>query len=365
MTKLLEIWRIYRFEVEEKLPTLTERDLFTSEFASVLHGRKLHLIDRPDRGSPLPAWARLHAKLARTFRYALDAIDALIAKREEEHWGHHLTGLHQEATDAIEDVIYSAAEIFSFYEGDIPYYFDISKNIYNRSIKSEYDRNIKEQKRFCAMLCNACKHNHHFLVPIEVTYQNLTRSLGFTVYSRSGNIVAVSKSIIPDSGAFSFRRTLNNVLARVILADHFAANLVRSLPDELDADPIDCAFYKLPYLHTVMRLKKLSDVEMPGEQPSFEFDHLENEEIRINRDFDPEKYKGEYGPASLSMFMDLLGRELHFEFPYTGKDFHATLTTPDGDPSPMAGEMRLDIRDHPLPSTRAAGSQDPAAPGAI
>lgn len=332
------------------MPEPNNRDLLISDFTSALHGKSIELLDRPDRGSPLPSWARLHSRLSRAFRYTIDSFDKLIAKREEEEWGRQTSGLHQEAVDALEDVIYAAAEVFSFYESDIPYYLNLDSHSNSKIIKSRYINDIKEQKRFSSAACNACKHNHNFLVPVEAKYHDGSISVGYSIYSRSGNVLSVNRQIVHDGGAFSFRRTLINILARILLADHYAGKLVNALPETPASAPIDCSLYKLPYMSELQKISSLPDIGMPGEHPSFEFHRTEDGLINITRDTDPTNYEGKHGPASLSLLMLFLGNDAHFEAPFTGENFRVQMAAENGSPSPIAAEMRIDLRDHHIPA---------------
>ena len=336
--------------VSAALLGLNDIDLLISDFSSALHGRNIEVMDRPDRGDVIPSWARLHSRLSRAFRYATESLDNLMSKREEEEWGRQTTGLHQEAVDSLEDVIYAAAEVFSFYESDIPYYFNLDSDKSLKNIKSQYVKNIKEQKRFSSGTCNACKHNHNFLVPVEVKYPDGSRASGFSIYSRSGNVLSVNREIVYDGGAFSFRRTLINILARVLIADHHAANLVKNLPDAPAAPPIDCSLHKLPYLTVLKKISSLPDIGMPGEHPSFEFYRTNTGLINIDREANPAHYEGKHGPANLSILMLFLGNDIHFEVPFTGENFRVQMAAENGSPSPIAAEMRLDIRDHFIPA---------------
>jgi hypothetical protein len=158
-----------------------------------LNGRRLRLKDPPNRGPLLIAYAVLHRRTARAIRLAIDAVEAEEKRRREEGVTESTSGNPEFALDAFQDAIYRAAELFEFYSKHIPEYIPsirrhkIKRGVRSTSYVSDIDRLAKPWK----ILCNKCKHNHAFLVPVEGIYDDEAWVSGFSLYMKKGDFFAI------------------------------------------------------------------------------------------------------------------------------------------------------------------------------
>jgi len=315
------------------------RSVLISEVADALHGRRLAFVERADRGLPLHAYAQAHRRLYRQMDNAFDAVVAMEASREEEGWKECRTALPQRAADAVQDLYYRATELFDFYVGDLPLFLGVSSGSHLR----KYVEVIKSARDHWAAVCNRCKHNHRFLVPVELTYEDGQRVTGFSVYGRSGDVLTVDPVLKgPDTRSYNwlFRR----LIGAVVYAESIAADLIRRLPDT-DADPISSGTYELPYVTVIERIINRPVLSMPLEARGSAI-QMEDSIIKVDitRAMPTLKPSG-----TLRFWIDFLGPSITVRPPYLENEIRAGYTNSPLELSrPMGGFMRLEFADVPL-----------------
>jgi hypothetical protein len=83
---------------------LNNQDVLVSPLMEALNGRRLLLVDRPDFGHALTAYALLHHRFARGIRTAAVLIDAEETRRKKEGQAQSTTGNPLFALDAFQDL---------------------------------------------------------------------------------------------------------------------------------------------------------------------------------------------------------------------------------------------------------------------
>lgn len=274
-----------------------------SPLMNALHGRKLILKDIPDCGHSLTAYTLLHQRLARGISAAIDKIDAEEERRKKEGYDPSF------AADAFKDAVYRAAELFEFYEQDLLRYLGLEKS----QETAEYCTTIKTVKRTWLCLCNKCKHNHAFLVPIEGLYDSGDWVTGFSLYRRQGDKLAAEKDLYCATEIFSYNWILRALFADVIKADMAAAKLVSSLKNDESASPLSTFGIPFPYPIILSKVAQRSKISMPRENLAKLYEiNFTHDEILIS-ETQPVVGKGKF---RMLITIDVAPGDLKVSFPY-------------------------------------------------
>lgn len=313
--------------------------ILISEFAEELHGRNIELVDREDRGSPLPAYAQAHRRLFRQFQESIRLITEMESARQSEEWGSCRSNLPQRSADAAQDLIYRATELFDLYLNDLPYFLGLNSK---SAAVSQYAKDVRNLRSYWATICNRCKHNHRFLLPLEVSYSMNEVVTGFSVYGRTKDHLSPDDTIHHGVDGVSYNWMFRRLLASVVVADIAVGALIKSLPDLPTAEPLKTGSYELPYALLVEKVAGRSVLGMPGELRGPQIS-LSEEALNIAADkvLDPDRRAG-----VLRMWIDFFGASIAFRAPYSRGAVQANLGPPEGPRRPLGGFMRIEIANH-------------------
>jgi hypothetical protein len=123
-----------------------EKSVLISPLMEALDRRKLFLSVPKDHGEPLTAYAVLHRRTSRAIVAALDTFDAWQKKRMDEGYSPEMSGTPAPAMDAFLDAVYRVAELFEFYQADIPRY--VASLPHNR-LSKQYQGQLKALSKPC------------------------------------------------------------------------------------------------------------------------------------------------------------------------------------------------------------------------
>lgn len=324
----------------EPAPTLI------SEFAEALHARKIRLLDREDRGSPLPAYAQAHRRLFRQLNATLTAINTMEETRAKELWKGSKTSEPQVSADAFQDLTYRMTELMDFYEKDIPYYLSLNTGSKFKESLAIYLKRIKSLRGIWATICNRCKHNHRYLVPVEGHYYDNQMVCGISMYGRVGEHVAPDPILHSQSDAMSYNWLLRNLIYSIITADSEAAEFVRLIPDSKSATGIISLTYSLPYPTVFRDIIMRPDTSMPGE---IMFPDISIDESYINIDVSRPATIDQRA-FNLRMWADIFGHQLVLQTPYLRESARLDLNPEQGPHGPIGAFLRVDISDLKVPA---------------
>lgn len=313
-----------------------------SPLMEVLHGRSIQLHDRPGFGHPLTAYALLHQRLARGIDAAIRAVTLEEERRKKEGYDQSTIGSPILALDVVQDVIFRAAELFEFYESDILHYLGVHKIGKHKEIRQAYMSVIRQVKRTWSLICNRCKHNHAFLIPVEGYYESGDWVSGFSLFQRSGNDIRVEQDIHGAAEAFSYNWSLRSLLSDVIRADLASADLVSKLEDDAVSPKLNTLGLILPYANGFESVSRRSTVAMPREGRDITSGiKIFNDEITIGN---VEKMSPGSGLFRMTVIINLLGSDLSVRLPYQGSAVRVTHNVPENG-EPLGGLFRLVVRD--------------------
>lgn len=278
-----------------------------------LHGRQLRLYDRPEFGHPLTAFALLHQRLERAISTSLRLLT-----EEEEH--RKLEGIENPTKgnpffvlDSFQDVIYRAAELFDFYEKDILRYLGIHDSAEYLNEKKKYLKDVGIIKRQWSFLCNRCKHNHAFLVPVEGIYNSGDWVSGFSLYRREADKISIEKDLHPVAQVYSYNWAFRKLFACIFKIDEISAQLVNSMREDKANLPLNTFGVGLPYLNVLKSITQRPKTAMPKEYSTNLHDiNFLNYEIRI---LDQQRPIGQ-GDFQLMMIIPIIGNFLKIQLPY-------------------------------------------------
>ncbi|WP_429930824.1 hypothetical protein [Agrobacterium vitis] len=258
------------------------QDIFISPFLETIDKRKLKIRLRKDHAPLIAGYGLLHRRMNRAMTLALDAVDKYETARRDEGFSDSIGGQPYFAADAFTDAVYRAAELFEFYDSDIVDYLEPSLN---PDIKKIYKKNLKKITGHLERLCNGCKHNHAFLVPVEGQYNDGAWLSGYSYYRHEGDKMIIDRGIHQFSDAFSYNWAFRKLIATILQADIEATMLVKALPDDSTADAIDSNLFPLPYSHAFPRISSRSLDAFPGEEkssvPNFSISKDGGQEMRL------------------------------------------------------------------------------------
>lgn len=263
-------------------PPTPDLNIIISPFLEAIDNRRLKIRLRRDHAPLVTAYGLLHRRMNRAITLALDAVEKYETARREEGFGDTIKGQPSFATDAFTDAVYRAAELFEFYDSDIVDYLDPSLSI---DIKRQYKKALKGISEHWERLCNGCKHNHSFLIPVEGNYADGAWLCGYSSYRHNGEEMRIDRGIHQFSDVLSYNWAFRRLMGAILEADTLATMLVNTLPDDPSADVIDSNLLPLPYAHSFPRITARSLDAFPGEDrhyvPDLAFAGDNGENIRL------------------------------------------------------------------------------------
>ncbi len=251
-----------RFYEKPTSPLRSSIDVFVSPFLEALDNRKIGIRVRRNHAPMITAYGLLHRRMNRAITLALDTVEKYEDARKLEGFGGDLSGQPSFASDAFVDAVYKAAELFEFYDSDIVDYLEPSLTYHQ---KSRYKKALKEITGHWDRLCNGCKHNHSFIVPIEGKYADGAWVSGYSSYRHEGQEMRIDKGIHRFSDVLSYNWSFRRLMGSILEADIAATMLVKSIPDDPFADAIDSNLIPLPYSHILPRISGRALDAFPGE----------------------------------------------------------------------------------------------------
>ena len=300
----------------------TEYGTMFSPLMSALHGKRISLADIPERGDAITAYSLLHLRLQRRILVTLDAIASDSERRIKEGYDTITSGNPYFTLDSFQDAVYRAAEIFEFYEKDLPIYLNLANPTGQlRSIRAQYLTAIRRAKRIWSFLCNKCKHNHAFLTYAEGKYEGGKWVCGFSMYRRVGNLLKIESSLHHAAEVFSYNWALRRLFTDILGADVAASELVTHAVEGQTNIPLKTHQIPLPYSGVLKRISEWPKIQMPRENKYFLTDIVfRGEEITIEQAHSSVP-KGNF---KMHMIFDILGDKAKAELPYElgNIDFH-------------------------------------------
>jgi len=288
------------------------KPVLASSFMMALHGRKILLHDRPEFGHTITAYILLHQRLERALSTALKQLDVEEERRKSEEYKNP-KGNPLWALDAFQDAVYHATELFDFYDKDILCYLRLEKSTSLRAVQ-DYKSSIAKLKRTWAFICNKCKHNHAFLVPIEGSYNSGEWVAGFSLFRRFGEVVSVEKDLHRSAEVFSYNWAFRSLLADMVKSDEAAAKLINSLQDDDKAPQLKTFINPLPYLHILNKITQRPKTLMPREDSMnlSDIKFIGEEEILIT----DTKEQNPQVDFKMRIIINLISDNLKVELPY-------------------------------------------------
>lgn len=237
-------------------------NVFVSPFLEALDNRKLNIRLRRNHAPMITAYGLLHRRMNRAITLALDAVEKYEDARKAEGFRDNISIQPSIATESFVDAVYRAAELFEFYDSDIVDYLEPSLT---NHLKSQYKKAVKDITGHWDRLCNGCKHNHSFLVPVEGKYTDGAWVSGYSSYRHDGEEMRIDRGIHNFSDALSYNWSFRRLIGAILEADIAATTLVNSLPDDPSANAIDSNLLPLPYSHSLPRISARRLDAFPGE----------------------------------------------------------------------------------------------------
>lgn len=323
--------------------------VFLSAFMEGLQGRRLKLLEQRDRGEPLHAYAQAHRRLSRQLDTTITAITRMEDRRAEERWNESRTADPAYAADAFQDLVYRATELFDFYALDIPAYLSLRQ--IDGPVETHYRKGIKSRRDLWASLCNRCKHNHRFLVPVEGRLLTGVHVTGFSLCGRVENQIAVDRVFHRQAECTSYNAALRQLISDIFFIDTVAAGALSFLPNDPDQPQLNSLQYTLPYLNNIKKIVGRSTGLFPGEPcpPRISLDDgiVNIEEVKL---------PAEAGSCKLSLWIDILGNDLKFVPPYQSGPLTLSIQARSDLPRPLAPFVRIMVTD--LDASWTAGAAE-------
>lgn len=295
------------------------------------------------------AYAQSHRRFFRHFQESMRLLEQMEKSRGEENWESCRSNLPQQVTDAAQDLIYRVTELFDIYLNDLPHFLQIYQN---DPLLRKYSKEIKILRSPWATICNRCKHNHRYFMPVEVTYGDRHFATGFSVYGRTGNQLAPDELSLRGVDSVSYNWFFRRILTSVLQADIIAGALVAAIPDTPTVEPLSTGAYELPYASIIQKVISRPVLGMPGEIRGPSLSLLkETVNIALDQFLDVEAREG-----ILRMWIDFLGTSVAFQAPYSRGSVSATLGPPEGLRWPTGLFVRIELANHRV----AAPGQPPS-----
>jgi hypothetical protein len=330
-----------RFRVDEKatdgrnenmktfsvaLPSQDSVPVLVSPLLEAIDGKRIFLRHHKDHGDPLISYGLLHRRAARALLRALQATAKYEAERKAENYQVKPQGSPNDAMDAFMEAVYRVAELFEFYDTDLLGYVE-SLN-HNHGRKRVYKEAIKAIAKPWEILCNRCKHNHAYLVPVEGSYEDGSWVFGFSLYEWKDGWLQVDRTLHRrGSEAFSYNGAFRRLFASILRADLTAAQAVKETPDDLQAPEVHSHFFNMPYAEVIRAFTERAPYGMPKEI------------VEDHERFEQDLWQGQgTGAFTMHLMYECLSARMQMYAPYTGNELRA-LFHPDGNqrtPLPIA-----------------------------
>lgn len=288
--------------------------------------------------SALTAYSLLYRRLNRLSQRFISTLEDYENIRDKEGWENGTNQRDDNLKDDFLQVVYTAAEIFEFYESHIPALFAISKDI-----SSIYMAEIKSFRREVAIICNRSKHNHAFLQTVEVVYENKICVVGFCLYEIDDGSLKPNANLHRKREAFSYNFAIKRLFSNLLLADFACGNLISRIPDG-DFPSINVDWFHLPVINELKRVVDRDANPMPRENttPSVTLDETFFFTVHdIETTIQSEMY-------IMRVYIDIIAKDVSVEIPYFLGTGRARVSTEDL-PHPLGIELRqvIEIKTEP------------------
>jgi hypothetical protein len=287
--------------------------------------------------------------MSRQLDTTITAITRMEEKRAEERWNESRTADPAHAADAFQDLVYRATELFDFYALDIPVYLNLRQT--NGPVENHYRKGVKSRRDLWAKLCNRCKHNHRFLVPVEGRLPTGVHVTGFSLCGRVEDQITVDRTFHRQAECTSYNAALRQLISDIFFIDTVAAGALSFLPDDPDQPRLISLQYTLPYLNNIEKILKRPIDLLPGELCP---PRISVADGTVN--IDEVKLPVEAGSCKLSLWIDVLGNDLKFVPPYQTGPLTLSIQARGGLPRPLAPFVRIMVTD--LDASWAAGAAE-------
>lgn len=279
----------------------------------------------------LTGYAVLHRRLQRALKRFLDTLDAYEAERSANGWN-KAGNVHPPADDFLE-VVYIAAELWEFYEADVPRLLGLTAKQ-----GEAYRLAVRKLKREATLICNRCKHNYAYLQAVEMRTLSDAPTVGFFVAQRKEGVVKVIPEIHPERCAFSYNWAIRRLLFSLFIGDENAASVVKLARDRTDLEPLQSLAYSLPHHAELTRVLGRPDTAFPKE-PTHPAGKTSDSGQELDLTDEP-MGRPMRGRASMTIWVDVLGHSVTHEVPYLNSTMTANIVNPEGPDAPLPGFFR-------------------------
>lgn len=231
----------------------------------VLRGRRIKISRPGGKGDFLQSYALLHRRVWRAMKLATDAIESQNLFRKSEGYGRTTKYDLFSTLEMFLNMINRVSELFEFYLKETKNYLSEIKTWGPSGGANKFSQDLKSVTDLWVQLANRCKHDHHFLVPVEGFYQSGEWVSGFALYQMLDDRMMLSRSFHKHGEVFSYNSALREILRDVMAADNNLALFMHTIPEDETAEPIDSSHLMLPYIDLIRRHRALPLVRMPGE----------------------------------------------------------------------------------------------------
>ncbi|WP_156418417.1 hypothetical protein [Aureimonas sp. D3] len=314
-----------------------------SPIMEALHDKRYKIAQIEDSGHLMTSYGLLHQRLARDIERTINLLKDYGDKRSKEDHMEAPRANPLDLLDSFQNCTYRAAELFEFYEKDLILYMGIKKSGRNLPAVENFQTKIRQYSKIWKIICNKCKHNHSFLVPIEGYYSSGERVLGFTLFTRKDDQIGPNKTLHKEADVFSYNMVLRSLLADVMASDMESAELIRAVSVENGSEKLKTASNGLPYISVLKKIYKLPRLSFPRESncPYRDIQLVDQEKVGIS--LVPTAFQGQ-APCRLQIVLNFYGEKIKFILPYGTEVGDLGFSTDSDKPNPYF--VRVVFNDH-------------------
>ena len=217
---------------------------------------------------------RQHSNLAEKIEAVLDVLDSFIGKNASD--SRLAEDFANRLEDPLEGMFYKASELIESYDSSLLNWLQVnSKNKPDEAVGksvAEYKRSVEKRSKFWDKVTNAIKHEANGIqYTLGLTRPDHLPAVGWClVEAASGSRMIINKKVhVGKTRVEPLVMSLHQLIGDILTIDEYAANLVRSLPDDTRQSALDETPFPLGYFSSIKRLASKRVVLLPNGPNSY------------------------------------------------------------------------------------------------